>query len=238
MCVDLHGPWHRLTSMAGSKYSSRIAAMCLTSPSIRPGGITNSNFKSFLAQRARSWVSSAAPFNACITVPDSITDPVVDNSAPEISTDGDDQDQPWGDHGSPQEVNLCPTFSCGNEIVAESIFPRIYRNVLDWFFDEVATDVKTYKNPEFELYRFPENDYDCEDDGLTPQNGDNLASSGDGVAAGSPASTALDGSVSNTAAAAHGSDNPPLTSISELASEDIQAVGQEGSGWSQTESER
>ena len=169
--------------MAGSKYSSRVTALGFTSPSVLPDGVSDLDFKSFLAQRARSWVSSAAPLNACIALPGKDTSAATDASATEAGLDSDNHEQPWGDHGPPKEPNLCPTFSCAKETVNESIFPLVFPNIVEWFFNEVAPDSKTYKNPELELFEFPEDESTNDGHGeanMMAENGDGPSATGDG----------------------------------------------------------
>ena len=131
--------FHNLICVSGPEYSKRITAIGFTSSLIRSDLVTNPYFKTFLAERARAWTalhSSVAPLDTCIGLP----------KYP-ISSDGDFS----------EPAKWWPAFSCGDGAVdSESIFPLVYRSVLNWFFNEVASDVTGYKNPSFEVFKLPE----------------------------------------------------------------------------------
>ncbi|KAL9075244.1 MAG: hypothetical protein Q9157_004074 [Trypethelium eluteriae] len=138
-----------------SKYSPRITAIGLTSPSTMPERITNSDFKTFLAERARSWESAYAPLNVCTDRPEPTVSPAVNSSSASTNTGDTDPGPQWGlgDDGPIQQLKLCPTFSGGDEFIDELVFPRVYPHVVDWFFNEVGINPAGYKNPELEIFK-------------------------------------------------------------------------------------
>ena len=65
----------------------------------------------------------------------------------------------------------------------ECIFTKVYSVVLNWFFRDVAADVKGYKNPDFELFEFPDEYLENGYDGAQSlhQSENNAADTGDGA---------------------------------------------------------
>ena len=104
-----------LADKTGSILAPRITALAITAPLHTK--ITDPALKSFLATRARNWIMSQYPYNTYLGPMDG------------------------GYLGS----NVCHTFSAGPDIPSdESIFPMVYKEVLDWFLNQVANGFLEY----------------------------------------------------------------------------------------------
>ncbi|KAI9689212.1 MAG: hypothetical protein M1822_000950 [Bathelium mastoideum] len=152
-------------------YSSRISALGLTTPSVQLEQITNQDFKTFLIERSRSWDASSTPLDACLALPEASIGPAIETTTvAEASNANSDQKMGFSpeDHNVFQQSIICPTFSCGQEVVNGSIFSLVYPRILSWFLNEVAANARTYKNPSFDIFQFPKNEEPAaRSDGLT-----------------------------------------------------------------------
>jgi hypothetical protein len=123
--------------------------------------MTNNNFKTFMAERARCWTSSMVCRNGCIAVPEN----PVHVSPPSAGQNGSkgEEAEGWGFGDQTNyhpESTWCFTFSCGDTCASENIFPQVYTDVLDWMFHEVVKDGRAYKNPKMEVITIPDADFE------------------------------------------------------------------------------
>lgn len=122
------------------KWCKRVDAFASLASYFHVHEITNAKFGEWLIKRGRAYVQSEEPVGTYIC-----------------------------DHKGSRRVHGygCPAFSSGEPYYSETMIPKAYRAVVDWF-KEVAADEK-YENPN--LVRF---DFGGEDDEPGPQTWDGI----------------------------------------------------------------
>lgn len=203
-----------------SKHCRNTMAIALMDPRDLPSTATG-EFAGFLQRRARAWKRSPAPLLAAIEAPTPLSAKSHNAGLDSSLTTNWSERNDWSQHqrrgssngsrfGTDNKDEILdltylknpdyvvddnsvtqPTFSAGDLIAGECVFPNVFRSVLDWF-EEVAAAPLTYKNPVFtDLWK--ELEPSCEEqlgDGTT--SGERDAKTESGLLTSGPVVGALD----------------------------------------------
>jgi hypothetical protein len=116
-------------------------------------------FKAFLADRARAWKVSTAPYGTVLDTPS--------YEPPEQPTEWQWPNEKPDEFTHARIPALCPEFSSEEHHYSEVIFIKARDTILDWF-KEVAKDPISFRNPDFDVVEWKEPELEV----LIPDNPD------------------------------------------------------------------
>ncbi|KAI9825982.1 MAG: hypothetical protein M1819_007483 [Sarea resinae] len=141
-------------------WNSRITALALCCPTHTHLDLTNDSFAGFMQARGRAYLLSDLPAGM----------PIYGTEETELSDSVHGHYREYSDevHGG-SGIYGCNSYSGGEEQYTESVLPRCYHDILD-YFDEVFSD-PTFVNPEIMVFDGKDDEEDVEWEAVMQEEG-------------------------------------------------------------------